>query len=376
MKNIDLDIQLFEKLSNLFGPSGFEHEIQKLVKQIGEKYADEVSFDKTGSVIFKYGHSGPKIMLAAHSDEVGFIVSKIEDNGFLRLLPLGSWWDQVLLGQQLRIRPLSGQPDLIGILGAKPPHVLKAKERKKLVTFDEMFVDIGCQSAKDVKHLGIEIGDPAVPEATFRIEKRTFFRKNDENKEEEKTLQLAIGKAFDDRLGVFVALEFLKYLKTNDINPPNQLYIVATTQEEVNLRGARTAARMIQPDIGIVLESGIAADVPGITKFTAKLGGGILIDFFDASMIANPFFRIYLTKLCRELNFDYNLFGGLGAGTDGGVIHLTGDGAPTICLAPAVRHIHSHYGIVAMEDLTQLTILLLEAIQRLDENTVKGFTQI
>jgi endoglucanase len=207
-----------------------------------------------GSVVFRRGDKGPKIMLAGHVDEIGFVITDINKKGFLRFHQLGGWWDQTLLTQEVVIKPSRGDKKVIGVIGAPPPHVLSPEQRSKVVTKEKMFIDIGCSSAKEVKELGIRVGDPAVPNSIFRTMKRTRKEKKNEDdkdaEEEAREVTLAVAKAFDDRIGVFMALEVLKRLSEEDISHPNIVYAVSTTQEEVGLRGARTAAQMLLPDIG------------------------------------------------------------------------------------------------------------------------------
>ncbi len=365
-----LDLKLLEKLSNSFGPSGFEEEVQILIREYGKKYADEILYDKTGSIIFKYGSTGPRVMIAGHADEIGFIISQIEESGFIRIQNLGGWWDQVLLGHQVLIKPLSGTKPVIGIIGAQPPHLLTPEAANKLVTLNQVFVDIGCRSAEDVRDLGLEIGDPIVPYSQFRIEERVW-KINDKKRK----VQIAIGKAFDDRIGNFVLLELLRRLKEDGITLPNTLYLTCTTQEEVGCRGARTAANVIKPDIGIVVEADICRDIPGITENPINLGEGVSILAYDQSMIPNPKFRQFVVNSAKENNIKHQLSFLKRGGTDGGPMHLNADGVPTIGTGVPTRHIHSPYGILALDDVEGAVQLLLSVVQSLTSETITGFTQ-
>ena len=343
-----------------------------------EPMADEVLQDETGSVIFKKGDKGPKIMLAGHIDEIGFIISGISKDGFLTFNQLGGWWDQVLLGQRVVIRIRDGTK-IMGIITSKPPHVLGAEERTKVVTKDKMFIDVGCKNKKEVQFLGLNIGDPVVPYAKFELIKRKqFIKDEDTGEKKEREATLAVAKAFDDRVGAFIIAEVFRKIKEENIKLPNQLYGAATVQEEVGLRGARTAAQMIQPDIGIALEVDISGDVPGVkeTQAPAKMSEGPSILVADGSMLANPYFRHFVKDVAKEAGIkvqDSILFRG---GTDAGVIHLTGSGCPSLVLGIATRHIHSHYGILDMDDIEKCIDLLIEVIKRLDQKTIDSFTKI
>jgi endoglucanase len=380
MTDENLNVEFLEKICNAFGPSGFEQEVQRIVRDYGEKYADEVLYDRMGSVIFRKGDSGPKIMIAGHVDEIGFVITKIEKSGFLRFHQLGGWWDQTLLTQEVVIRPSKGTEKIIGVIGAPPPHILSPEDRSKVVTKDKMYIDIGASSKKEVEELGIRVGDPAIPHAVFRKMRRVRKEKKDEDdknaEEETREVTLAVSKAFDDRVGVFMALEILRRLSEEGIQHPNTLYAVSTVQEEIGLRGARTAAQMLLPDIGFALEVDISGDVPGAESLVSKMGKGVSILAGDGSMIPNPRFRNWVVDIAEELGlrYQYNIL--KSGGTDAGIIHITGMGAPSLVLGVPTRHIHSHHGMLDVSDIDQAVQLLVEVIKRLDAETAAGFTKL
>ncbi len=378
MYSLKLDIETIEKWTNAFGPSGFEQEIAKMVKKYISPFADEVIQDRTGSVIFKKGDKGPKIMLAGHIDEIGFIVAGISKDGFIAFNPLGGWWDQVLLSQRVIIRVRDGTK-IKGIICSKPPHILKPEERNKVVAKDDMFIDVGCKSKKEVELLGIQIGDPMIPDSLFELIKRTQFIKNEKTgEEEEKKVNLAIAKAFDDRIGVIIIAEVFKRLKEEKITHPNQLYGVATTQEEVGLRGARTSAQLIQPDIGFALDVDISGDVPGVNKMRvpAEMSKGPSILTADGSMLPNPRLKHFVLDIAKKHGIDTQLSIIVRGGTDAGAIHLTGVGAPSLAICIPTRHIHSHSGILDLADVEKCIVLLIEVIKKLDQKTIDSFTKI
>ncbi len=380
MAGKELDIKLLEDLCNSFGPSGHEHEAQKIARDYGAKYADEVLYDRMGSVVFRRGDKGPKIMLAGHVDEIGFVITEIDKKGFLRFHQLGGWWDQTLLTQEVVIKPSRGNKKIIGVIGAPPPHVLGPEQRSKVVTKEKMFIDIGCSSAKEVKELGIRVGDPGVPNAIFRTMNRTRKEKKNEDdkdaEEETREVTLAVAKAFDDRIGVFIALEVLRRLSEDDISHPNIVYAVSTTQEEVGLRGARTAAQMLLPDIGFALDVDVSGDVPGVKGLVQKMGKGVAISAGDGSMIPNPKFRQFVLNIAEEKGLRHQPAFLKSGGTDAGVIHITGMGAPSLFIGVPTRHIHSHHGMLDLTDVENAVELLVEVIKRLDEKTVKSFTEL
>ncbi|MHA1903065.1 MAG: M42 family metallopeptidase [Candidatus Thorarchaeota archaeon] len=380
MADSKLDIKFLEEICNSFGPSGHEKEVQKIVRDYGQKYADEVLYDRMGSVIFRKGDKGPKIMLAGHVDEIGFVITKIEKKGFLRFHQLGGWWDQTLLTQEVVINPSRGDKKIMGIIGAPPPHVLKPEDRSKVVTKDRMFIDIGATSKKEVEELGIRVGDPVVPHSLFRTMKRIRKeKKNDDDKdaeEETREVTLAVAKAFDDRIGVFLAIEIMKRLAEEKIDHPNTVYSVSTVQEEIGLRGARTAAQMLLPDIGFALEVEIPGDVPGSESMLAKMGKGVAISAGDSSMIPNPALRNFVVDVAEEIGIPIQQSVLKAGGTDAGVIHITGMGVPSLVVGVPTRHIHSHHGMLDLSDVEQTVDLMVEVIKRLDEKTIAGFTSL
>jgi len=380
LSNRELDVELLERLCNAFGPTGHEQEIQQIARNYGQNYCTSVEYDKMGSVIFKKVgmDQGPKIMLAGHSDEIGFVITGIEKNGFLTFHQLGGWPDQSLLAHEVLIRPFKGGEKIIGIIAAKPPHILTPKERTQVVTKDKMHIDIGCSSEKEVKELGIRIGDPAVPHAFFRtmIRQKKIDTEDKESDVKTKEVTLAASKAFDDRIGVFIILEVLHRLTVDNINHPNIVYCVSTTQEEVGLRGARTSAHKILPDIGFAIDVDISGDVPGTKGLVQKMGKGVCISAGDGSMIPNPRLRKFAINTAEEKDVTYQPAFLKVGGTDAGIIHLTGMGAPSLFLGIATRHIHSHHGILDLEDVEACIQLLVEMIQKLDWNTVESFTRI
>jgi putative aminopeptidase FrvX len=216
---LDATEQLLKELTDAHGVPGYEHDVRALIRARFEPLGEIVQ-DKIGSLICQSGDQGPRVMLAAHMDEIGFMVRHITKEGFVRFLPLGGWWDQVLLGQRVVIKSSGG--DVTGVIGAKPIHLLPADERSKVVVKQDMYIDIGATSIEEVEDAGVRMGDPVVPDAAFSVlaNGKTY-----------------LGKAFDDRLGCALIIETLQHFTTNA--HPNIIYGAATVQEEVGLRRAR-----------------------------------------------------------------------------------------------------------------------------------------
>ncbi len=345
-----------EALSMLNAVPGNERQVRSYMKKHLEKHA-KVSYDNLGSIISeKVGdNKGPKIMVAGHMDEVGFLVTTITDEGYVKFTPAGGWWSQVLLAQQLDITTTSGKI-IRGVVGAKAPHILSPEERKKPVDIKDMFIDIGVSNKDAALSLGIKPGDMITPHIEFT------------HLTDEKYL---LGKAWDNRVGCAAVLDVMNNLK--DKKHPNIYYGVGTVMEEVGLRGATTAAHKINPDIGIALDTTIAFDFPGGNKNT-ELGKGVGIMFKDGSMVGHKGLRDFVISLCEENEIPYQLTFLERGGTDGGAMHISADGAPSIALCLPVRYLHSHTSIVHQDDYDAMVKLVTLMIEKLDEETVRRIT--
>lgn len=354
----DSTLQLLTELTETHGVPGYEAPVRAVVR----KYLDplgQVTQDKIGSVICRFGSNveNPRVMLAGHMDEIGFMVKHITKEGFINFLPLGGWFDQVLLGQRVIIKTRQG--DVVGMIGAKPPHLLPAENRNKVVNKKDMYIDIGATNQEEVEAAGVRPGDPVIPRADF--------------------VSLAGGKtymskAFDDRVGTALIISTLQALKNDDL--PNALFGVATVMEEVGLRGATTSVRAVNPDVAIILESDIAGDVPGIKpeESSVKLGKGPTVLIYDARMIPNLKLRDLVIDTADEIGIPIQTSYVERGATDGGVIHLHNIGVPTVVIGVAARHIHSHSSIIHREDYDYAVNLLVALIKRLDEDTVRDLT--
>lgn len=352
---------LLKELTEANGISGHETEVRHLVQR-RLRSLGEVSHDRLGSVICrKQGDApGPKIMLAAHMDEIGFIVSHITNDGFIRFSALGGWWDHVLLAQRVAIRTAKG--DVIGTIGAKPPHLLSDEERKKLVEKKDMYIDIGATSLEEVEKAGVCVADPIFPAGPFAV--------------------LASGKAylskaFDDRAGCALLITAMQRML--NVSHPNTVFAVATVQEELGLRGATTSVRVVNPDVAIVLESTGVNDMPGPSSDTnqiIRLGRGPVVTFYRQDMIPNHGLRTVLVDTAKKhgIPIQIRADGLVRGGTDGAAIHLHGTGVPTVVLSLPVRYVHSHGGILHRDDFNAAVELLTRVIPELDQKTVTDFT--
>jgi len=355
---MDSTEKLLKELTEAHGVPGYETPVRAVVRKYLEPLG-ELTQDKLGSVICKQaGAERPRVMLAGHMDEIGFMVKRVTKEGFVKFLPLGGWFDQVLLGQRVLIKTSKGS--VTGVIGAKPPHLLTADARGKVVEKKDMYIDIGATSEDEVKEAGVQQGDPVVPAAGFEVlaNGKTY-----------------LSKAFDDRVGVALMVSTLEQLKGT--KHPNTVFAAATVMEEVGLRGATTSVEAVDPDVAIVLESDIAGDVPGITpeESSIKLGQGPTVVIYDARMIPNLKLRDLVVAVAKENNINVQLSYIEGGATDGGVIHVYKTGVPTVVIAVAARHIHSHSSIIHRKDYDDAVKLLVSLINRLDATTVADLTK-
>jgi putative aminopeptidase FrvX len=356
---MDSTTKLLKELTETYGVPGYETPIREVLRDhLGG--LGNLTQDKIGSLICQKNgtEETPRVMIAGHMDEIGFMVRHITKEGFLKFLPLGGWFDQVLLGQRVIVKTRNG--DVIGVIGAKPPHILPPEERTKVVTKKDMYIDIGATNVDEVKAAGVRLGDAIIPRADF--------------------VELSGGKtymskAFDDRVGTALIISAFQELQTRE--HPNTVFGVATVQEEVGIRGATTSVRAVDPDVAIILEVDIAGDIPGIKadESDIKIGKGPTVLIYDARMIPNLKLRDFVIDTAEELEIPIQLSSVEGGATDGGAIHLHKTGVPTVVLTVPARHIHSDSSIIHRDDYDRAAKLLVALITRLDAATVQEFTQ-
>ncbi|MED4551840.1 M42 family metallopeptidase [Lysinibacillus capsici] len=360
MTQLDPTLQMFKELTDANGIAGNERAPREVMKKYIAPYADTVETDNLGSVIAKKvgDENGPKIVVAGHLDEVGFMVTQIDDKGFIKFQTVGGWWSQVMLAQRVTITTRKGD-EVIGVIGSKPPHILPADVRNKVVDIKDMFIDIGAASKDEVLEWGVRPGDMVTPYFEFNV------MKND---------KYLLAKAWDNRIGCAIAIDVMKALQNE--KHPNILYSVGNVQEEVGLRGAKTATHKIQPDIGFAVDVGVAGDTPGVTakESTSKMGAGPQIVVYDASMVSHRGLREFVLDVADEHNIPYQFEAMAGGGTDAGSIHVTANGVPALSIGIATRYIHSHAGILHRDDYDNAVKLMVEVIKKLDRDAVNKIT--
>lgn len=340
---------LLKKLSDAHGISGYEDDIREIVKAELEDYVDEIKVDKLGNIICIKNGSEFKEMIAAHMDEIGFMVKYIDDKGFIRFTPIGGWFDQIALGQRVILHGNKGK--VYGVIGCKPPHLMKSDERKKAVEIKDMFIDVGATSKDEVLDMGVDVGTP------ITIDRELV----------ELGKSRVTGKALDNRAGVVMMIQALKETKSDAT-----VYAVGTVQEEVGLKGARVSAFAIEPDVAIATDVCVASDFPGAESayMDIKLGKGPAITVVDASgrgLIASKNVLRWLRETAEKFGIPYQLEVAEGGTTDATAIHLTKAGIPTGVISVPARYIHSPVEVIDLEDLKNCSLLIARALERAEK---------
>lgn len=336
-------MELLKRLSETPGISGREERIRAVVKKELEGLADEVRVDVLGNVIaLKKGKTGnKKIMICGHMDEIGFVVSHIDEKGFLRFNPVGGFDPRTLVAQRVVVH---GREDLVGVLmpGLKPVHIMTPEEAKAPLKVTDFYVDLG-RTKEEVEKL-VRIGDPITLQREF-VEVGANVS----------------GKAMDDRVGVWVMLKALRQVQDHEAD----IYAVATVQEEVGLRGATTGAYGIRPDIGVALDVTLAVDGPGSNKqfqITA-LGEGAAIKVMDSASISNYKLVDFMRDLAEKHEIKYQMEILPRGGTDAGAMERSRSGCPVITLSVPTRYVHSNVETVNKEDLANTAKLLARFLE-------------
>ena len=350
----DRTINLLRDLTEAAGPPGFEEPVRKIMVEQMRPLADTITYDGLGSVIASQGKSGPRIMIAAHMDELGGMVRRTTPDGYITMQMLGGWLDQALIGQRWII--IGSKGPVRAVTGVRDIHVVAPDERTRVFPRDSVFLDVGAANAAEVAAMGVSPGDPVVPDAPFVVLNGT---------------QNYMGKAWDDRIGCAVMIEAMRRLKGT--NHPNQLFFVATVQEEIGLRGAEASSALVRPDVGFALEAGVVGDVPGARpeESQVSLGAGPGMFLYDSSALPNRKLVALVKDTARAKNIPLQLDLVQGYGDDSAEIQRSNGGVPTVNLVVPTRYTHVHTGIINRRDFDQMVDLMVALLQRLDAGTVK-----
>ncbi|MDK8183421.1 M42 family metallopeptidase [Paenibacillus sp. UMB4589-SE434] len=346
-------LDLFRKLTEFPAASGFERELRSLVKEEISKYTNEIIHDNLGGVfgVVRGNEEGPRVMVTGHLDEVGFMTTQITDTGMLKFTTLGGWWGQVILAQQVDVITPNGP--IRGVVGSIPKHLLDEATANKPVDPKVMYIDVGADNREEAEAAGIRPGQQIVPVCPFTpmINPKKIM-----------------AKAWDNRYGVGLALELLKEVHRQKIELPNILFAGATVQEEVGLRGARTAANLIQPDIFYGLDCSAANDMTGDRNSFGHLGKGALLRIFDPTMITHRGLVEFVQDIADTHKIPYQYFVSPG-GTDAGQIHVSGNGVPSTIIGVVGRYIHTPASIVHTDDIDAAKELLVQLVKHTDRTT-------
>ncbi|HOJ90453.1 MAG TPA: M42 family metallopeptidase [Saprospiraceae bacterium] len=336
-----LNIELLRKICNTPGVSGFEEAIRSLIISEISNDVDELKVDPLGNIIaIKKGNSRQKLLFTAHMDEIGFMVQHIDDEGFIRFIPLGGFDPKTLSAQRVIIH---GKKDIIGVMGSKPIHIMSQDERNKATQLKDFFIDTGLSKEEVLEQ--ISIGDPITRD-------RDLIQMG----------KCINAKSLDNRISVYILIELIKKVKSSDLD----LYFAFTVQEELGLRGAKTAAFSIGADYAINVDTTIAFDVPGAQAHEniTKLGHGVAIKIFDSSVMPDSRMIKFLKDCAKDIKWQAEIL--TGGGTDTASVQLAGHGAISGAISIPTRNIHQVIEMVHEEDCIAAINILEKAIDNIN----------
>lgn len=349
-----LDMTLLKELTELPGVPGNEKQVASYVLKKIEPHVDQILKDNIGSLIGVKGNQGPKILLGSHLDEVGLMVTNITKEGFLKFQTLGGWLPQVLLAQEWEIHTKQGV--YFGVTGAKASHTVAPDKKNQMTPINQMYIDIGVSSKEEAEQLGVLPGSMIVPHTKFKTLANPDY---------------LLAKAFDNRVGVAIVIEVLKRLNRH----PNTVYGSFTVLEEVGLRGARTTGYLVNPDLAIAVDAGLAGDVPGGEKDEQTLGAGPQIILYDASMVGHQTLRAFVKEVAKSKKIPYQETYIARGGSDAGQYHLSHQGAPSVLITVPTRYLHTHTSIIHKTDYEHAVQLVLALIEVLDAKAVQDIIE-
>lgn len=342
---MSINIPLLAQICETAGAPGHEHRVRNLVIEQVTPLVDSVTVDNLGNVIaYRKGRSDKKVMVAAHMDEISFIITYIDDDGFAKVHPLGGFDPKTLTAQRVIVH---GKRDIIGVMGSKPIHIMKPEERTKAPQLSDYFIDFG-MSGKEVKEI-VSVGDVVTRERTL-IELGNCVN----------------AKSLDNRVSVFVLIEALRQLK----DPAMDVYAAFTVQEEVGLRGVQVAAHTVNPDFGIGLDTTIAFDTPGANdhEMVTQLGKGVAVKILDGSVISDTRMVRFMRQMAdsKEITWQHEILPA--GGTDTAMLQRAGKyGSISGCISIPTRHIHSVIETVHKEDVRGAIDLLSACLESMDQ---------
>lgn len=344
-------LKLMEELTQVIGIAGDERHVSQLLKSYLEPYCDDIVYDHLGSLFAvkkSQKKNAKKVMVCGHMDEVGFMITEITKNGLLKFIKIGGIDNQVLLSHRVRLLKQDGQ-EVIGAIVCSSKDIETCDAQK-------MFIDVGATSKEDIENLGITIGDSAVLDGSFQV--------LNENR--------ILSKSWDNRYGCVMAVEVLRALK--DVELDYDLYIGATVQEEVGMRGATTATGLIHPDMGIVMDCSFADDYLGKENEVGKLGAGVLVRYYDKGMMPNRALLNELVETCQKNDIPYQYFYNM-AQTDSAWIHKLFSGCPTLSACICARGAHTSESMIDLRDFMSAKKAIVHILATLNESKIQMFKE-
>ncbi len=326
--------ELIKKLVEIYGPSGSEDQIREVIREEIAGLADEVRTDALGNLIARKqgGDGGKRVMLAAHMDEIGVIVTHVDEKGFLRFGPIGGVWPHTLLGGRVVFAD-----GTIGVIGAEK---VEDQDRNKVIPLEKLFIDVG---ATDKASAPVGVGDVA-----------SFYRPFAD------LGRRLVAKAFDDRIGCAILVQVMRELKTT----PHDVYFVFSVQEEVGLRGAMTSAYGIEPEMGLSVDVTLTGDTPEARTMAVELGKGPAVKVKDGRMLTHPGVKRLLVETAEALGIPYQLEVLPRGTTDATAIQVSREGVPAGCVSIPCRYVHTPSEMVDYDDVSNAVKLLVAVLER------------
>jgi putative aminopeptidase FrvX len=346
--------KLYKELVNLPGAPGFEQHVKKYMKENLTPHVEEIFEDRIGSIfgVINKGANGPKVMVAGHMDEVGAVVTAIDKTGLISITNLGGVHGDVFLSQHFDI--ITDDYEFIpGVTASKPPHLTRGSKPDGKVKFTDLKIDIGADNKEHAEELGIKIGQQVIPHNNYTVSKdgKKIF-----------------SKAWDDRFGCGMSLEIARDTKKEDLEC--ELYVGATVQEEVGLRGAKTAAGLIKPDVFIAIDCSPCADSFGGDDVSGKIGEGFLLRFYDPRAIMHQGMKDFIIKAAEEDGIKFQYYKSMG-GTDAARVQLANGGTLVATIGMPARYIHSTTSMISTDDYKEVKKIVYKIIRMFNNDTVK-----
>jgi glutamyl aminopeptidase len=346
--------KLYRDLVDLPGAPSFEKPVRDYMRKNLEPFVEEIIEDRLGSIfgVINKGSKGPKLMVAGHMDEVGAIVTGIDKTGLVKITNLGGVHGNVFLSQHFNI--YTDDLEVIpGVTASKPPHLTRgSKEAPKELKFTDLLIDIGADNKEHAVELGVKIGQQVIPHNNYTVSKdgKKFF-----------------SKAWDDRFGCGMSLEIARDIKKEDIDC--ELYVGATVQEEVGLRGAQTAANLVKPDVFIAVDCSPCADSFGGDDISGNIGEGFLLRFYDPSAIMHQGMKKFIIEEAEKNNIKFQYYKSMG-GTDAAKVQLSRNGVLVATIGMPARYIHSTTSMISSDDYQEVKKMVYTIIKMLNNDKV------